>query len=84
MNCETVKEMLWAYLEKETTAEEAEKIEKHLAECADCREEMETQKAIMESLASLPEAELPEGYHTELMQKLQTDFVKKFNSLIEE
>ena len=73
MNCEAVKELLWAYLEKETTAEEAEKIEKHLAECADCREELEAQKAIMESLASLPEAELPEGYHTELMQKLQAE-----------
>ena len=38
MNCETVKEMLWAYLEKEITAEEAVKIEEHLKNCAACRE----------------------------------------------
>ena len=30
MNCEAVREMLGAYLEKETTAEEAVKIEEHL------------------------------------------------------
>lgn len=73
MNCEAVREMLWAYLEQETTAEEAEKIEKHLAGCAECRAEMEAQKAIMETLASLPDEELPEGYHEELMQKLRAE-----------
>ena len=73
MNCEAVREMLWAYLEKETTAEEAEKIEKHLAECAACREDLEAQKEMMETLAGLPDEELPEGYHAELMQKLQAE-----------
>ena len=73
MNCEAVKEMLWAYLEKETTAEEAVKIEEHLKNCAECREELEMQKEIMDSLQSLPDEELPEGYHTELMQKLQAE-----------
>ncbi len=73
MNCEAVREMLWAYLEKETTAEEAGKIEEHLKHCADCREELELQKEMMETLAGLPDEELPEGYHTELMQKLQAE-----------
>lgn len=73
MNCEAVRELLWMYLEKETTAEEAEKIEKHLAECAACREELNAQKAIMETLAGLPDEELPENYHAELMQKLRAE-----------
>lgn len=73
MNCEAVRELLWAYLEQETTAEEAVKIEEHLKACADCREELELQKEMMETLAGLPEVELPEGYHTELMQKLQAE-----------
>lgn len=73
MNCEAVREMLWAYLEKETTAAEAEKIEKHLTVCADCRAELELQKEMMDSLQSLPEMELPEGYHAELMQKLRAE-----------
>ena len=73
MNCETVKEMLWAYLEKETTAEEAVKIEEHLKNCAVCREELELQKEIMDSLQNIPDEELPDGFHAELMQKLQVE-----------
>ncbi|MBR4283814.1 MAG: zf-HC2 domain-containing protein [Anaerotignum sp.] len=73
MNCETVKEMLWAYLEKETTAEEAVKIEEHLKNCAVCREELELQKEIMDSLQNLPDEELPDGFHANLMQKLQVE-----------
>ena len=35
MNCDKVKELLWAYLENKTTAEETAKIETHLEGCAD-------------------------------------------------
>lgn len=73
MNCDQVKELLWAYLEKETTAEETAEIEAHLENCAACREELAQQKEIKNALASLPDEELPEGYHTELMQKLQAE-----------
>ena len=73
MNCEAVKEMLWAYLEKEITAEEAVKIEEHLKNCEACREELKFQQEMMETLSGLPDEELPEGYHTELMQKLQVE-----------
>lgn len=73
MNCENVKELLWAYLENETTAEETAEIEKHLEGCAACREELAQQKEMKNALASLPDEELPEGYHTELMQKLQAE-----------
>ena len=73
MNCDTIKELLWAYLENETTAEETAKIETHLEGCAACREELAQQKELKNALASLPDEELPEGYHTELMQKLQAE-----------
>lgn len=73
MNCDKVKELLWAYLENKTTAEETAEIETHLEGCAACREELAQQKEIKNALASLPDEELPEGYHTELMQKLQAE-----------
>ena len=73
MNCDKVKELLWAYLENKTTAEETAEIETHLEDCAACREELAQQKEIKNALASLPDEELPEGYHTELMQKLQAE-----------
>ena len=34
MNCDKVKELLWAYLENKTTAEETAEIETHLEGCA--------------------------------------------------
>lgn len=73
MNCDKVKELLWAYLENKTTAEETAEIETHLEGCAACREELAQQKEIKNALASLPDEELPEDYHTELMQKLQAE-----------
>ena len=73
MNCDKVKELLWAYLENKTTAEETAEIETHLEGCAACRKELAQQKEIKNALASLPDEELPEGYHTELMQKLQAE-----------
>ena len=73
MNCDKVKELLWAYLENKTTAEETPEIETHLEGCAACREELAQQKEIKNALASLPDEELPEDYHTELMQKLQAE-----------
>ena len=82
MNCEAVKEMLWAYLEKETTAEETVKIEEHLKNCADCRKEWELQKEIMDSLQNIPDEALPEGYHIELMQKLKDFRVKQAEKVL--
>ena len=73
MTCDKVKELLWAYLENKTTAEETAEIETHLEGCAACREELAQQKEIKNALASLPDEELPEDYHTELMQKLQAE-----------
>ncbi len=73
MRCEDCRELLWAYLEQELNEEETAKIQQHLEECADCCAEAEVQKEIMESLRSLPEEELPEGYHQELMQKLSAE-----------
>lgn len=73
MRCEDYRELLWAYLEQELNEEETAKMQQHLGECADCRAEAEAQKEIMESLRSLPEEELPEGYHQELMQKLNAE-----------
>ena len=73
MSCEEIKHLLWDYLEKETTAKEAETIEKHLKICEDCRHEMELQREVIHSLHKLSEEDLPLGYHDELMAKLRTE-----------
>lgn len=70
MKCEKCRELRLAA--ERTAAEEAE-LEQHLAECAACRAEAAKEAAIWQALRSLPEEELPAGYHAELMQKLRAE-----------
>ena len=76
MNCEKAKDLLWGYDKQELTAEETAELEQHLEECAECRQEAELYKEMQEMLNDLPEEELPEGYHAELMQKLEKEAKK--------
>ncbi len=76
MNCEKAKDLQWGYYKQELTAEETAELEQHLEECAECRQEAELYKEMQEMLNDLPEEELPEGYHAELMQKLEKEAKK--------
>lgn len=71
MKCEECREKLSAYLDG--AAEDAAGIKEHLAGCAACQGEKEMLEEMMAVLKSLPNEELPEGYHAELMQKLQAE-----------
>lgn len=73
MNCEECKDLLWLYLEDELTTAEANEIAYHIEHCAVCKEEMESIKKMKNMLDSLPEMELPEGYHKDLMGKLEQE-----------
>lgn len=73
MSCEKCRELLWEYLAQELTKEETEFVASHLNECEDCREEAKQLEKIMDSIKSLPEEELPQGYHEELMGKLAAE-----------
>ncbi len=70
MNCHRCKELMWAYLSQELDKEEAVFVAAHLKDCPDCQEETEKLQELMDSLSNLPEEDLPEGYHTELIHKL--------------
>lgn len=70
MNCEKCKGLLWECLAGELTKEDNEVVAEHLKSCATCQEEGEQLQRIMDSLKTLPEEELPQGYHEELMAKL--------------
>ena len=70
MSCEKCRELLWEYLTHGLTKENADTVAKHLEQCMDCQKEAIQLQKIIDSLKSLPEEELPEGYHEELMGKL--------------
>ena len=73
INCTQCKDKIWDYLEGTLSETEQWEMEKHLAECEDCKKEAREISAIMEGLHGLPLEELPKDYHKELMAKLEQE-----------
>lgn len=71
MSCDRCKKLMWEYLAQELKKEDADFVKAHIETCASCKEEATQLQKVRDSLRSLPEEELPEGYHTELMEKLE-------------
>ena len=77
MKCSQYQEKFWDYYDGTLTAEEAAELEKHLESCPECAAEAKMVKQMLESLYTLPEAALPEGYHEELMGKIAKENLAK-------
>jgi len=58
--------LLSAYLDGETTSEESEAVERHLAGCDACREELESLRATVDALSGLPGESAPDGFVDEV------------------
>ena len=77
MKCSQYQEKFWDYYDGTLTAEEAAELEKHLESCPECAAEAKMVKQMLESLHTLPEVALPEGYHEELMGKIAKENLAK-------
>lgn len=71
MDCEKAFEWMSVYLDKQLDKDSSEKLMEHIEQCAHCKKEFELLKSIVEQLNNIPLVELPQGYHEELMQKIQ-------------
>lgn len=60
MRCETVKELLEAYIEGEVSKSEQKKLEAHIAGCESCRWELTLTQSIPRLIGSLPTPPVPE------------------------
>ena len=65
---------LWAdeYIEGELTAAEMRELEAHIAECEDCRKELEELRALKEAIKSA-EKEMPDGLHSRIMASIEAE-----------
>ncbi|HWR60143.1 MAG TPA: DUF4349 domain-containing protein, partial [Clostridia bacterium] len=77
MKCETIRNMISSYIDKDLNDIEKTELEKHLAECQQCREEYESMLDIIAVCSNLEELELPQSFRTELHQKLVEEKKKK-------
>ncbi len=77
MKCETIRNMISSYIDKDLNAIEKTELEKHLTDCKECREEYESMLDIIAVCGNLEEVELPQNFRTELHQRLVEEKKKK-------
>ncbi len=69
-SCMTARENICAYLDNELSTEERRLFEEHIESCDACRREFEEMSEIIGLCTSLPQQELPDGFRTELHERL--------------
>jgi hypothetical protein len=71
MDCEKIREKFSSFIEGELTPSEDKMIKEHLSACLECQKDFETFKKTMDWLHSVDEVEAPEGFLTEIYQKMK-------------
>jgi predicted anti-sigma-YlaC factor YlaD len=61
---------IYAYLEKEFSPAQTEKIEKHLSSCPRCREAVEERNLLAEAASSLPDLDMPADFAEQVMARI--------------
>lgn len=70
MDCDKALEMMSLYIDEELNKEEQEKLFEHINSCSYCKEEFNLLKDLVGKLKEEEFLPLPEGYHEELMAKV--------------
>jgi hypothetical protein len=71
MECEKIREKFSSLLEEDLDPSEEKVLKEHLASCSGCQKDFETFKKTMSWLHSVDEVEAPEGFLTEIYQKME-------------
>lgn len=78
--CEEVINNISLYIDNELNDKEVEEFEKHISQCDNCTKELEDIKEVVLRVNNLEEIELPEGFHEELVLKLNKESIKWYNT----
>jgi hypothetical protein len=71
MECEKIRERFSSLIEGDLSPSEEKMIKEHLSSCPECQKNFETFKKTMNWLHSVEELEAPEGFLTEIYQKME-------------
>lgn len=72
MNCEQASELVSAYIDEELAPEETGEFTKHLMTCEKCKSEVQQLQVVVDAVRSLPQVDLPPGFHERLLERLRT------------
>ena len=78
-DCEWIKENMSLYLDDELNRQEKGEVIEHLENCKNCKTEYDILKTMVEELNNTEFLPLPEGYHNEVMEKINEQKVSKIN-----
>jgi len=73
MPCNELEPLMLRQLDGRLTAEEAQRFERHLERCDDCREAFDTQARVASILSARPETEASLGFTHRVMANLETE-----------
>jgi len=63
-------EQIYMYLEKELSAPENKKVEKHLSSCLKCRKALEERKFFLQAVEGLPSWQVPANFSQQVMDRI--------------
>ena len=76
-DCKNIQNLIPLYLDNMLSDEENDMVRNHIASCDACKAEYELMASIMQTAASLPELNVPEGFHEKLMEKVKAEAESK-------
>ncbi|MEA5083732.1 MAG: DUF4349 domain-containing protein [Lachnospiraceae bacterium] len=79
MDCDKAFEMMSLYIDEELNKEEQEKLFEHINDCDYCKEEFDLLKDLVGKLKKEEFLPLPEGYHEELMAKVNDSKIQNLS-----
>ena len=71
MNCETLEELISAYVDGEVTEEERQTVEQHVASCASCRAALQDFSTAQTLLRTLPVLDAPQGFRQRVTERVE-------------
>ncbi|MHB1419690.1 MAG: anti-sigma factor [Bacillota bacterium] len=80
MTCLEIQDLLSPYLDEVLGAEELHIVEKHLAVCSDCRDELDSLEQTIRAIRSMGEIEPPPDFSLNLHQRLQSSVIVRKKS----
>ncbi len=76
-DCKQIQEIIPLYIDNMLSDEEQNAVRAHIETCEACKAEYELMASIIKTAASLPELDVPEGFHEKLMEKVKAEAEKK-------
>lgn len=74
MDCEKANELMSLYIDAELDIQEINELETHIKNCSSCQSELNHLLYIVDNLKSMPQLELPNNFHDELINNIKINF----------